>query len=33
VFRNVGQDATMYSLSHFCKLLAVHVSGGNFTHH
>jgi DNA topoisomerase VI subunit A len=27
------QDATMYSLLHFCKLLALHVSGGNSTNH
>jgi len=25
----VQQDATIYSLSRFCKLLALHVSGGN----
>jgi len=29
----VQQDATIYSLLHFCKLLAVHVSGGKSTHH
>jgi len=29
----VQQDATIYSLLYFCKLLALHVSGGNSTHH
>jgi hypothetical protein len=29
----VQQDATIYSLLYFCKLLALHVSGGNFTQH
>jgi len=29
----VQQDATLYSLLYFCKLLALHVSGGNSTHH
>ena len=29
----VQQDATMDSLLYFCKLLALHVSGGNSTHH
>jgi hypothetical protein len=29
----VQQDATIYSLLYFCKLLAPHVSGGNSTHH
>ena len=29
----VQQDATIYSLLHFCKLLALHVSGGNSTQH
>jgi hypothetical protein len=29
----VQQDATIYSLLYFCKLLALHVSGGYSTHH
>jgi hypothetical protein len=29
----VQQDATIYSLLHFCKLLALHVSCGYSTHH
>jgi len=29
----VQQDATIHSLLHFCKLLALHVSGGKSTHH
>jgi len=29
----VQQDATIYSLLYLCKLLALHVSGGNSTHH
>jgi hypothetical protein len=29
----VLQDATIYSLIYFCKLLALHVSGGNSTRH
>jgi len=29
----VQQDATIYSLLYFSKLLALHVSGGNSTHH
>jgi len=28
----VQQDATIYSLLYFCKLLALHVSGGNSPH-
>jgi hypothetical protein len=27
------RNATTYSLLYFCKLLALHVSGGNSTHH
>jgi len=32
---NVQWDATIYSLLlvYFCKLLALHISGGNSTHH
>jgi len=29
----VQQDGTIYSLLYFCKMLALHVSGGNSTHH
>jgi len=29
----VQQDATIHSLLYFCKLLDLHVSGGNSTHH
>jgi len=29
----VQQDVTIYSLLYFCKLLALHVLGGNSTHH
>jgi hypothetical protein len=30
---NVQRDATLYSLSYFCKLLALRVSGGSSTRH
>jgi hypothetical protein len=29
----VQQDATIYNLLYFCKLLTLHVSGGKSTHH